>query len=162
MQKVFILLTAVVLLGFALPSCAETIQTTTVASLVEKATQVDGQAVELTLEAIGDRMRRGDHFWVNGLDSSGAIGLWVSAADGNKVTLFGDSKHIGDIIRITGVFHRACVEHGGDLDIHVNKLEVIGNGYETERKMPGWKIDSMVILAMIAGTTGIVWVRSIR
>jgi hypothetical protein len=98
------------------------------AELISKARQLDGQEVEFVGEAIGEPMRRGDHVWLNLLESGGAIGIWAKHADMPAIRYFGSAAARGDTLRVRGVFHRSCPEHGGDLDIHAVALEVVTRG----------------------------------
>ena len=98
------------------------------ARLIERAKELDGREVEFVGEAIGEPMRRGDHVWLNLLDSSGAIGIWANRADLPSIRYFGSAAARGDTLRVRGIFHRSCPEHGGDLDIHASALEVVTRG----------------------------------
>src|SRR4030042_3478129 len=73
-------------------------------------------------------MRRGNHVWLNLLDGGGAIGIWVKRGDMAIVAYFGSAAARGDTLRVRGIFHRSCAEHGGDLDIHASALEVVARG----------------------------------
>lgn len=96
--------------------------------LVERAKALDGAVVVFEGEAIGDPLPRGDHAWVNVLDGGGAIGVWLPRGDLGQIEHYGSYRWKGDRLRVVGVFHRACPEHGGDLDIHATSLEVIERG----------------------------------
>ena len=98
------------------------------AELIERARELDGREVEFAGEAIGDSMRRGDHVWLNLLDAGGAIGVWVERADLPALACFGSAEARGDTLRVRGIFHRSCPEHGGDLDIHAAAVEVVARG----------------------------------
>ncbi len=98
------------------------------AELIEKAKEYDGRPVELVGEAIGEPMRRGDHVWLNLLEGGGAIGIWARRADLPAIRFFGSGAARGDTLRVRGIFHRSCQEHGGDLDIHATALEVVARG----------------------------------
>jgi hypothetical protein len=96
--------------------------------LIGKSKEFDGRSVEFVGEAIGESMRRGDHVWLNLLDSGGAIGVWANRADLPAIRYFGSSAARGDTLWVRGIFHRSCPEHGGDLDIHAAALEVVTPG----------------------------------
>lgn len=101
--------------------------------LIENSVGYDGMTVTYRGEVIGPVMIRGDYAWVNVLDNGIAIGVWCSAADAEKISVTGDYKHVGDTVEIAGTFHRACPEHGGDLDIHATSLTISQNGYSLEK-----------------------------
>lgn len=104
--------------------------------LIERAREWDGKTVEYRGEAVGDVMKRGEYAWVNLHDGKNAIGVWCPRRLLGAVEILGDYRHTGDTLRVTGVFHRACPEHGGDLDIHALALEKTGAGGRRERPFP--------------------------
>lgn len=101
----------------------------TINQLIEDAKVLDGRQVTVKGEAIGEIMQRGENSWVNIKDSTNAIGIWMKQADAQKITYYGNYKYTGDSIIIVGVFHRACIEHGGEADIHCEKLLIEKSGY---------------------------------
>ncbi len=96
--------------------------------LINNAKQYDGQVVVYEGEIIGDIMRRGDYAWVNVLEGTNAVGIWVERPLLKDIAFTGGYKSIGDKVEVTGVFHRVCPEHGGDLDIHAEALRVTSRG----------------------------------
>ena len=120
------------LIGFCLLvgiNCAEAVSS---ADLIENAKDYDGRNISFQGEVIGDIMRRGDFAWVNIADEYNAIGIWVPKDLADKITYAGDYKHIGDYIELTGTFHRACLLHNGELDIHVRELRILRQGQYKE------------------------------
>jgi hypothetical protein len=115
------------------------------ATLVENANLWNGRIVAFRGEAIGECMVRGKMAWLHLNDDAymeknieeGAVlggynsghAVWVSAELAEQIRFFGDFKHDGDIVKVTGTFNAACREHGGDMDIHASSLEVIRPGY---------------------------------
>jgi hypothetical protein len=115
------------------------------ATMVENANLWSGRIVAFKGEAIGEAMVRGEMSWLHLNDDAymeknieegavlggynGGHAVWVSAELAKKILFFGDFKHDGDIVRVTGVFNAACREHGGDMDIHASSLEIIRPGY---------------------------------
>ncbi|MDF2944281.1 MAG: hypothetical protein K0S01_3139 [Herbinix sp.] len=114
--------------------------------LIENAKELDGQEVTIQGEAIGESMNRGDYSWININDGTNAIGIWLKKSDADKVLRYGNYKYIGDIVKITGVFHRACVEHGGEADLHSNSLEIVKNGYQVKETIASEKVISAIVL----------------
>lgn len=102
-----------------------------ISELVNNAGKWNNQSVELTGEAIGDMMRRGDNAWLNVSQDNTVLGLWGRRELFIPVTQLGDYGHRGDTIRALGEFHLACPEHGGDMDVHITRLEVIEPGTKT-------------------------------
>ena len=118
--------------------------------LIDRAAELDGQTVVYTGEVIGDILPRGDHTWLNISDGSNAIGAWVQTAAIGDVTLAGRYDRHGDEVRVTGVFHRACREHGGDLDIHADTVELVSAGYAVTHAVQPWRIIAAAVLAVSA------------
>ena len=115
--------------------------------LIEQGKSLDGQKVTIQGEAIGDAMKRGDFTWININDGSNAIGIWMKNSDAKKITNYGNYKSKGDIVQIHGIFYRACAEHGGEADIHSEKVDIIKKGYPTLAEIPYDKIVAAAILS---------------
>jgi len=108
--------------------------------LINSAKLYDGKTVVYAGEVIGDIMARGtpsasgitaargSYAWVNLNDGQNAIGIWMPEALTKDIRLTGSYKSRGDWIEVTGVFHRACADHGGDLDIHALAIRKIQSG----------------------------------
>jgi len=106
-------------------SFAQSISST---ELINNAKLYDGKIIAYEGEVIGDIMKRGQFAWINLNDGKNAIGIWVNKDLTREILLSGSYRYRGDWIEVTGVFHRACLEHGGDLDIHAQALRKINNG----------------------------------
>jgi hypothetical protein len=134
--------------------------------LVEDAGDWDGRIVGFVGEAIGEVMRRGTMAWIHlnddayGFAEAGAaatltgansgIAVWVDAADASLISVFGDFKHHGDLVEVTGTFNAACPLHGGDMDIHATSLRIVRTGYRTETLI---RPSRMIAAAILAGLT---------
>jgi hypothetical protein len=134
--------------------------------LVEDAGAWDGRIVGFTGEAIGEAMRRGAMAWIHlnddayGLADAGAttthagansgIAVWVDADDASLISVFGDFKHHGDLVEVTGTFNAACPQHGGDMDIHATSLRIVRPGYPTATLI---RPSRMIAAAILAGLT---------
>jgi hypothetical protein len=127
------------------------------AGLIERAKELDGREVEFVGEAIGEAMRRGDHVWLNLLDSGGAIGVWANRADLPSIRYFGSTAARGDTLRVRGVFHRCCQEHGGDLDIHAVALEVVARGELIRVRLHAGRMALAAGLLLSAAVAFLLW-----
>lgn len=114
---------------FLSETCTAAESITKINDLIENATALDNTVVTVQGEVIGEALERGDYVWLNITDTTNAIGIWVKKDDIAQIQFYGDYKHKGDILRITGIFSRACTEHGGDVDIHCSIIEVTEPGY---------------------------------
>lgn len=123
---------------------------TDINQLIEDAKGYDGKEVTVHGEVIGDRMDRGQFTWININDGTNAIGLWVKKSEADKISSYGNYKYVGDTIKITGVFYRACKEHGGEADLHSNSIDIMKEGYQVHEQINSIKIISAVIVMLFA------------
>ncbi len=142
-----ILLVTIVIVSLPALASATTVSST---DLIEKAKELDGQEIVFTGEVIGDIMDRGDHTWINVSDGSNAIGVWAENKLMSGITVAGMYEVHGDEVKISGVFHRACPEHGGDLDIHATQIELMEKGYAAADSTEPWKLPAAAVLATAA------------
>ncbi len=127
--------------------------------LIENALALDGRTITYSGEVIGDFMQRGDHVWLNVSDGSNAVGVWVETTLAGAVATPGRYGTHGDEVRVTGVFHRACAEHGGDMDIHAEKMELLGAGYPVSHGVQRWRL---VLAALVTAADAVILLRWIR
>jgi hypothetical protein len=117
--------------------------------LINNAKEFDAKTIVYEGEAIGDIMIRGEHAWVNLNDGQNAIGVWLDRAKAAEIVSRGNYKSKGDWLEITGIFNRACLEHGGDLDIHAQAMRRIKSGYPVTETINWKKINLAVFLFFI-------------
>ena len=98
-------------------------QTFTSLDLLNNTKQYNGKAVNYKGEVIGDVMIRGDYTWLHVNDGIIAIGIWAPKTMIKDIRYAGNYHRKGDIIEVIGMFHRSCLEHGGDLDIHASEIK---------------------------------------
>lgn len=109
----------------------------TLASLTE---DLDGATVRFSGEVVSEALRADEtHVWLNVSGDGVAMGVYLPAEMADKVTTFGDYAHSGDVVEIVGVYHEACDEHGGDMDVHATELTLITPGTEREQRPQLWK-----------------------
>ena len=158
--------TVLLLFIFMLMACSSVLvnaaQTTSINDLVNNAKAYDTQTVTVQGEAIGEALERGDHAWVNMNDGSNAIGIWMTAADAKTIKTYGDYKHVGDTLKVTGVFSRSCPEHGGDVDIHCTSIEIVKSGYPVKIEPSNSKIIVASILFCAAAIFSYVYFKIFR
>lgn len=134
---------------------------TPINDLIENAKELDGKVVTVQGEAIGECMNRGSNCWININDTTNAIGIWVEKSNARKVKYYGNYKTVGDTVEITGTFHRACSEHGGEADIHGKLLKVIKPGCRVHEKISVVKIVCTVILIVITAIVFIIFKKKV-
>jgi len=125
--------------------------------LINNAKLYDGKLVSYEGEIIGDVMKRGANAWININDAENAIGVWVSAFLLKGIIYTGSYKSFGDKVEVTGVFNRACPEHGGDLDIHAQLLRKVNPGRMRPEKLnPDKRNQAIILLGLLIS----VWILS--
>jgi hypothetical protein len=136
--------------------------------LVEQPKVYNGKRVTFSGEAIGEVMVRGDYAWIHLNDDAymernveegaplkgynSGMAVWVPAALTKQIDTWGDYKHEGSIVQIEGTFNAACKEHGGDMDIHADKLTLIREGHPALDPVRPWKAGlAALLIAAAAG-----------
>jgi len=123
--------------------------------LINHAKDYDGKTVVYAGEVIGDIMVRNEFAWVNVNDGNNAIGIWLKKDLTKDIVYAGSYQTQGDGVEIVGIFHRACQEHGGDLDIHAQSLKKIRSGSKTFERLSAGKRNLILVLP---GLLFIVWI----
>ncbi len=149
------LVAMVVFIAISGGMCDAAAQAATSNDLIVHDKAYDGAKVVFAGEAIGDIMKRGDFAWANLNDGSDAIGVWIPYALAKDIIYTGSYKTVGDTVEVVGIFHRACPEHGGDLDIHAQAMRILKLGKVTPEKLSTKRTNIAIIL--LAGL-GILWI----
>jgi hypothetical protein len=123
--------------------------------LINSAKQYDGKTVAYEGEVIGDIMVRGEYAWLNVNDGQNAIGIWMDKDLTKDILYTGSHKFKGDWIEVTGVFHRACLEHGGDLDIHAQAIRKVRQGRQIIERL---NISKRNLAFVLLGVLCLVWI----
>ncbi len=126
-------------------------ETVSSAELINNAKQYDGKIVMYKGEAIGDIMIREGFAWINGNDGVNAIGIWSNKDLAKDIFYTGGYKSRGDIVEVRGIFHRACLEHGGDLDIHIEALRKVNSGMVIRERADIVKRNGAFVLLGVLG-----------
>lgn len=130
-------------------------------ALIEEPAAWDGHLVTFTGEAVGEAMARGGEVWLHLNDDAytetsiaggaapqgynSGLAVVVAAQDAEVVTVYGDYRHRGDTVRISGIFNAACPEHGGDMDVHASEISVVRAGTALTHSL---ETSSFVMLAI--------------
>ena len=89
----------------------------------------DGTMITVQGEAIGEHLRAmGGGRWVNILGDEVGLGIWVTDEMAAEIEYFGDYRHDGDVVRVTGILNVACEQHGGEFDVHARDFEIVERG----------------------------------
>lgn len=133
----------------ALTAHAEDSRAVTSTELISGANTIDGQTVAYKGEIIAAIMKRGDHSWINLNDGNNAIGIWCRTSDLAGVKNLGNYKNEGDLLEVSGVFHRACPEHGGELDIHAEKVTIEFEGFKIEERLSRERVRLTIVFFIL-------------
>ncbi len=76
--------------------------------------------------------------------------VWLASGLTQSIGTFGDYRHQGDVVKVTGIFNAACAQHGGDMDIHATTLEVVAPGRPAFDPVKPGKVLAAVVLTLIA------------
>lgn len=118
--------------------------------LINNSFLYDNKIVGYRGEVVGPVMVRGEYSWVNLYDGTYAIGVWCLIRDTSRIRFYGDYNNRGDLVEVSGVFHRACASHGGDLDIHCSSLEIVEEGYPVKHVIRDREFFTAFVLGLIA------------
>ncbi len=130
------------------------------AALVRDRTAYDGTVVELQGEAIGEALRANKGMvWINVMVEDTAIGVWTTPESAQAIGTWGDYRTSGDTVLVKGVFNLACAEHGGEMDVHAERLRVTDRGERVVRPLDWWKGALGVVAFGLAAVQGVVLVR---
>jgi len=135
--------------------CALYAQTLSVAEIIKNVKSFDGKNITFEGEVIGDVMRRGNFAWVNVYNYDDALGVWMSVSLAAGIDHTGSHRETGDKIEVVGVFHRACPEHGGDMDIHAQGIRRISWGGPIA-DVPSSKKRNFIIFLL--GVFAVLWI----
>ncbi len=132
---------------------AAEVRPVTIQQITSRMAIQSGALVRFEGEAIGEALDAGsDRVWVNVLDGGVAIGVVVDRDAAAAISTWGSYRHTGDRVRVEGVYHVACSEHGGDMDVHATSLEVVAPGVERiERADPLELVVGLIGLTVAAG-----------
>jgi hypothetical protein len=124
-------------------------QASTSLDLINNAKQHDFKTVNYKGEVIGDVMIRGDHAWLHVNDGAIAIGIWAPKTMIQDILYAGNYHKEGDIVEVSGTFHRSCPEHGGDLDIHASEIKKVTSGSPVVQPISGKKVFIGILSLML-------------
>lgn len=152
------ILAALIFIACPMPGFAQNISS---AELIEKAKDLDGSRVTYKGEAVTAVMKRGAYSWVSVNDGSNAVGVWGENSIVEEIGFIGDYKYKGDTIEVVGIFNRACSAHGGELDIHAEKIVILERGCRSCEKPYGNRIRIAIALFLVTLTVVAVFRRKL-
>ena len=153
-NRYIILITLFLVFAFQLSAClpsgmAYGAQAYSSKELIENANSLDGKVVIYKGEVVTAIMNRGEYSWVNLNDGDNAIGVWCKSDEISVVKFIGGYKFKGDLVEVEGIFHRACSEHGGDLDIHSYMIKIVQQGHKVKENLDVKKLRASIIIFLV-------------
>ena len=144
MKRTFLLLIVLMMLLSGVTSATHI----TIDELIERPGAYDGVVVVIQGEVVGDVMVRGEHAWINVADDTGVLGVFAPSRL-VKGLVPGRYSMRGDQVVIRGVFNRSCVQHGGDMDIHAEAIELVEQHQPITTPIEQWKVWLSAALALV-------------
>lgn len=143
---------------------------TLISDLAEADSYYNGQTVQVTGEAIGDRIKAtisGDYHWITlqATDRSDAqVTVYMSKESSAAIDTFGAYGKVGSEVQVRGVFNLACDEHEGLSDLHAEYVSVVKRGEEHPDVLEMGNFLPGFLWCMVAGLLGVVyyWLRERR
>lgn len=126
----FVIFLVILLVGstqqaFGGPTISSSKEAYTVFQLLEKQQELDGTTITFSGEVIGQPIHDKKGVFVNVMDHEfNALGVYLNPSDLSQLKHFGRYSSRGDYIQVTGVFHKICLQHGGDTDLHATTVTI--------------------------------------
>lgn len=139
-------------LGNSLTDEESVVIATRVGVLVSINRALNDNQVSFEGEAVGDIVNGGESSkWVNVMGASNAvISVFMTDDQASLVDDLGGYHSSGTHLKITGVYHIACPEHQGELDVHASNVEVTKVGELTEHRISPVRFEAAVVICVAA------------
>ncbi|MBU0744584.1 MAG: DNA-binding protein [Gammaproteobacteria bacterium] len=118
--------------------------------LINRADEFDQQLISYQGEAIGEIVKTNDYAWVNVYDGTNAISVHLPAQFRGMIKYRGSYNYRGDELKISGIFNRACPQHGGIIDIHAQAVNIIRPGSPIRHGVEKKKVELSIFALLIA------------
>ena len=128
-------------------------RSSSISELLSASSRMDGDKVSISGEVVGYAAKAGTgHSWLNIQDQEGkVISVYVRNSLAERVGTFGKYGTQGDKVELSGVYHRACPAHAGELEIHAVSLNGKVEGCPVYHEVsPELGIAGIVMLGMAA------------
>jgi len=135
---------------------------TKIDDLIQKSSEYNNKTITIKAEAIGEPLNRGSFTWINVNDGSNAIGIWMNSDEAKRILKYGNYKERGDVIEVTGVYHKNCTEHGGDVDIHADSIRVTEKGYFKNEPIEKIKAELAIMFILTTVLLSSIYLKKVR
>ncbi len=124
--------------------------------------EFSGQQVQIEGEVIGEALRDARGVWINISSGSSQIGVFSSDKSiAERITHWGSYKETGDQVSVKGIFYKECPDHQIS-DLHLERLEIIQEGYRNEYIISSQKKQLAKILSMICLAIAFIYLIKIK
>lgn len=162
MRRLGVWIMCALLAGSAAPALAAELDPMTPDELVYIDRAREGETILFSGEAIGEDLHAdADNRWVNLLGESLAVGVYMTNDQAAQITVYGDHTHEGDRVEVLGVINIGCDQHGGEFDVHAERVKVLVEGHPVERPVAPWKTIAAVTL-LVVGTVELRLLKRLR
>ncbi|MBP7087843.1 MAG: hypothetical protein KBB01_00950 [Candidatus Omnitrophica bacterium] len=146
--RLFLILTGVIFSLLALQS-AYADKVISLEELLKYPDKFDGQKLTVEGEAIGNLLKGDSGYWINISSGGQALGIFASNKEAFvNIHYWGEYSAKGDLVQIQGLFYKSCPLHHL-MDIHLEKIEIIKEGYRLTDSVSLFKIDLAILLFTI-------------
>lgn len=150
MRRLSVWIIFALLAGSVAPALAAEPEPMTPDELISIDRAREGETVLFSGEAIGEDLHAdADSRWVNLLGESLAIGVYMTNDQAAQISVYGDHTHEGDRVEVLGVINIGCDQHGGEFDVHAERVKVLVEGHPVERPVAPWKSIAAISLLVI-------------
>ena len=108
--------------------------------LINSARILDGRAVVMKGEVVGNIMRRDQFAWLSLEDDFNIISVWSPWAMTKGIAFTGNYLHRGDIVEVKGRFYRSDPDLKGEMCIRAEEIKILSHGFKTPHTVNSVKI----------------------
>lgn len=112
---------------------------------------LDNSSVRIEGEVVGEPVNAGTGLkWVSVNDDSGqGIAVLMTDEQLRAVESYGSYHQTGTTVEVTGIYHVACPDHQGELDVHATSVELVKTGTRIEHSIDDNMFTAAVVLIII-------------
>ena len=112
---------------------------------------LDNSSVRIEGEAVGEAVSAGAGLkWVSVNDSSGqGIAVLMTDEQLRSIESYGNYPQTGSVVEVTGIYHVACDDHQGELDVHATSVVLLEEGEKTVHAIDEGRLVAAVVTGII-------------
>lgn len=118
----------VVLISICLPVRGAGLETAPLGTLIEEAKVRDGKSYLISGELVGEPLKAyGGGWWLNIVEEGNPCAVFIPLPVSFPVRslIGGNHRMTGHRLQVSGTLRRICPNHGGDLDFHADRLDIL-------------------------------------